>query len=288
MVAFSWGDPALHAVPLVAAGGVLVWYHEATARFASHASTKQRTEFVLGVLAFVVATIWPIADLAQSVSLLVNVLQREILVLAAAPLILLGLPEMVVARLTRPAPIDFIASRLSKPVPALATTTVLLAATSIPPTVDAANANPLLRGAIVLVTLFAGFALWLPVIEKVPGVTHYSPMAKGGYLMAQSLAPTFLSFAWIFAVHPLYTSLHHQRTLLGISPLVDQQLSGYLSKLGTFGVLWTVAFILFLQAPDEEPEDSGPLHWVDVERAIERAERREKRMNAKDPSATAE
>jgi putative membrane protein len=288
VVAFSWADPALHAVPVVVAGGVLAWYHEATARFASHASTKQRTEFVLGILAFVVATIWPIADLAQSVSLFVNVLQREILVLAAAPLILLGLPAMVVARLTRPAAIDFTASRLSKPVPALATTTILLAATSIPPTVDAANANALLRGAIVLVTLLAGFALWLPVIEKVPGVPHYSPMAKGGYLMAQSLAPTFLSFAWIFAVHPLYTSLHHQQALLGVSPLIDQQLSGYLSKLGTFGVLWTVAFILFVQSPDEEPEDSGPLHWVDVERAIERAERSERRIKAKDRSAPPE
>jgi putative membrane protein len=278
VVAFSWAEPAFHPVPFVAAAGALAWYHEATARVASHATKYQRMQFGLGIFAVVFATIWPIADLAQTVSLLAIVLQREILVLAAAPLLLMGLPTMVAARLTRPAPIDWVASRLAKPVPALVTTSILLGVTALPFAVDAANSDGLLRGFIVLVTLFAGLVLWLPVIERIPDMHRLSPIAKGGYLVAQSLAPTFLSFAWIFALRPLYGSLHGQRTSLGLSPLADQQLSGYLSKLGTFGVLWIVAFILFVQAPDEAPSESGPLHWVDVERALERAERKERKV----------
>ena len=274
---FAWHSPVFHPVPLVLAAGVLAWYHEATARFASQASRRQRFQFILGVLAFLVATTWPIADLAQSVSLLITILQRELLVLAAAPLLLLGLPTMVVARLTHPAPLDWIACRISKPVPALFTTTLLLGVTALPISIDSANHHWILRAAIVLITLFAGIVLWLPVIERVPGVPHLSPYGKAGYLMAQSLAPTFLSFAWIFALRPLYGSLHGQHALIGISPLSDPQLSGYLSKLGTFGVLWAVAFWLFANAPDEEPEDSGPLHWIDVERAIERAQRDERK-----------
>jgi hypothetical protein len=65
-------------------------------------------------------------------------------------------------------------------------------------------------------------------------------------------------------------------------------LSGYLSKLGNFGVLWTVSFILFFRAADAEPEDSGALHWEDVERAIERAERQDRRsvIEAEPPAPT--
>jgi hypothetical protein len=64
-----------------------------------------------------------------------------------------------------------------------------------------------------------------------------------------------------------------------MSPVLDQQLAGFLAKLSTIAVLWTVAFIIMnraqvLSGADEDPE---PLFWSDVEREIERADRRERR-----------
>ena len=61
--------------------------------------------------------------------------------------------------------------------------------------------------------------------------------------------------------------------------VLDQQLAGFLAKLSTIAVLWTVAFVLMTRAQvtatgDEDPE---PLMWSDVEREIERAERRDRR-----------
>jgi putative membrane protein len=260
--------------------GLAAWYFEATSREASRATGRQRLAFLGGLLALLVALSWPIDDLATSVSLLAVIAQRQLLILAAAPLLLLGTPSAVVGRLTRPAPIDWLASRLARPVPALVTTTVVLAATAIPPSVDAATASPPLRAVVLLAIFAAGLVLWLPVIDRVPGVPRLRPLAKGGYLVAQALAPTFLSFVWIFALHPLYHSLQGQQRLLDLSPLADQQLSGYLAKLGTFGVLLTVAYVIFVRADDTEDESSAPLHWSDVERALERAERRERGTGA--------
>jgi hypothetical protein len=65
-----------------------------------------------------------------------------------------------------------------------------------------------------------------------------------------------------------------------MSPVLDQQLAGFLAKLSTIAVLWTVAFTLLTRshvtagADDEDPE---PLIWSDVEREIERADRRDQR-----------
>jgi cytochrome c oxidase assembly factor CtaG len=265
----------------VVAGGALAWYQEAAARSTSQATDRPRVQFAPGLLAFLVVTSWPIADLARSVSLLSNVLQRGVYVLAAAPLLLMGLPKVVVARLARPAPMDAVVCRPSKPIPALVSTTVLLVATALPVAIDLAHDNQQLRRLILLITLFAGVVLWLPVIDRIPGVVPRKPMAKGGYLFAQSLAPTFPSFAWIFALRPLYSSLRHQQAMMGLSALQDQppwagspslepsRCSGP-SRSSSPG------------APDDAPEDDEPLHWVDVERA-QRGDRRKPKTPLEGP-----
>ncbi len=286
---FSWADPTVHVMPIVVALGVAAWYLEATHRPGNQATSRQRRQFFGGLVFLILCLSWPLGDLAQNVSLLAIILQRQILLLGVAPLLMLGTPMSVTTRLTRPAPIDWITSRIARPVTAIATTTILVAVTALPWSISLAAHSLIVRGLIVGLNLFAGFVLWIPVIERVPGVKRLSDMGKAGYLIAQSVAPTFLSFAWIFALRPLYGTLHGQKAAIGISALADQQFSGYLSKLGNFGVLWTVSFILFARAADAEPEDSGALHWEDVERAIERAERQERRfLSQSDPSTPSE
>jgi cytochrome c oxidase assembly factor CtaG len=279
-VTFSWTGPHLHLAPLLLVLGLAIWYLEATSHEPSRSTRSQRWAFGGGLLALLVALSWPVADLATRVSLLFVVGQRLLLVLVAAPLLLLGTPVPLAARLTRPAAIDAIASRLSRPLPALVTTTVVLGATALPWSVGEASGGLWARAAELAAVFGAGLVLWLPVIERVPGVRHLRPMAKGGYLVAQAVAPTFLSFAWILSLHPLYHSLHGQQAALGLSALTDQQLSGYLAKLGTFGVLLSVAYVLFMRSEGDRDDDAQSLQWVDVERELERAARRERRTGA--------
>ena len=55
-----------------------------------------------------------------------------------------------------------------------------------------------------------------------------------------------------------------------MSPLLDQELAGFLAKLSTIAVLWTVAFVIMTraQAAETAGEDADPLVWTDVEREI--------------------
>jgi cytochrome c oxidase assembly factor CtaG len=90
--------------------------------------------------------------------------------------------------------------------------------------------------------------------------------------------PSFLAVVWIFSRHPLYAPYAHAR-LFAMSPLTDQQLAGFVAKLVTIAVLWTVALVLLLRADRAEAEgdDAEPLTWADVERQFERVERAERR-----------
>ena len=121
--------------------------------------------------------------------------------------------------------------------------------------------------------------LWAPVLTELPGRQPLSAVGRGGYLIVQSIVPSFLSVVWIFAHRPLYSSYDHHARSLGMSPVLDQQLAGFLAKLSTIAVLWTVAFTLMTRAQVTAgtDEDAEPLIWSDVEREIERADRRDQR-----------
>jgi hypothetical protein len=55
-------------------------------------------------------------------------------------------------------------------------------------------------------------------------------------------------------------------------------LAGFVAKLGTIAVLWTVAFVIMNRAKVMDGADDQPetLIWSDVEREIERADRRDR------------
>jgi cytochrome c oxidase assembly factor CtaG len=127
--------------------------------------------------------------------------------------------------------------------------------------------------------------LWAPVLAEFPGAQHLSALGRGGYLIVQSIVPSFLSIVWIFARHPLYPTFTYAGTVVGMKPLLDQELAGFLAKISTIAVLWTVAFVIMTraQAAETAGKDAEPLMWSDVEREIERADRRERRQRSPGP-----
>lgn len=279
--AFSWSHSNFSLTPVLIALGLLAWYFEAIRVCDPPASRRQKQALCLAVVALLIATSWPVVELARTTSLLALVFQRELLIVAVAPLFLFALPDEVGARLTRPRAIDWMAVRLSEPVPALVLTTALLTITAIPFSVSVASRHLWIWVLVELGILGAGFVLWNPVIRRTPGVRVLSSAGLAGYLFAQSVAMSFLSFAWILAPHRLYPSLQGQQSALGLSPLLDQRLSGWLAKIGTFGVLWPVAYRCFARHADGPvPEDSPPLQWRDIERQLERVDRQARRSRA--------
>jgi cytochrome c oxidase assembly factor CtaG len=83
---------------------------------------------------------------------------------------------------------------------------------------------------------------------------------------------------WIFAHHSLYPALHDQHALLDMTPLLDQQLAGFVAKFGCYLPMWTVSFVIFSRAEEQGiPVEETPLHWADVERELQRIDRQRAR-----------
>lgn len=233
--------------------------------------------FVGAMVLLLCATTWPLADMAAHRLLVALVVQRLLLLLAVPPLLLRGLPRPLVSALTRPAAIDAVARLCSRPAPAVVIVTAVSLGTLNVPAVVLQSHSSIARGGFDLLLLVAGVVLWMPVLRPVPATGMSSALGRAGYLVVQSIVPGFLSVVWIFARHPLYPPYAHGRSVL-LSPLTDQELSGFVAKLATILVLWSVAFVIVLRAERvaEMGGDPEPLTWSDVERELERVERRER------------
>jgi putative membrane protein len=241
-------------------------------------SPRQRRLALYAYIALLVVTMWPIGDLAASVSLTVATIQRLVIMLMVAPLLLLSIPTSALGRLTSPAPIDFIVRKLTHPGLAVILVTIIGTATLAAPVVDWGARSTIGRDVILLAVLLVGMLLWLPALAIMPGTHRLSPAARAGYIFGSALVVTSLSFVWIFSHHSLYPALHHQHALLHMTPLFDQQLAGFVAKLGCYIPMWWVAFVIFFNAESKgTPVEETPLYWADVERELLRIDRQQAR-----------
>lgn len=244
-----------------------------------YAVTRRQAWSFLGAMGVLLAALtWPLASLAAHDLLVALVVQRLLLMLAVPPLLFAGVPRALVATVTRPAVLDTVARACSRPVPAAVIVTVVAVGSLTVPAVDAQASSAFARGGFDFLLLAAGCVLWMPVLHPVPGTGSMSHLGAAGYLVVQSILPSFLSIVWIFARHPLYPAYAHGGRVLWLSPLLDQQIAGFAAKLGTIFVLWGVAFAIVVRSERlaEEGGDPNPLTWADVERELERVARRER------------
>jgi cytochrome c oxidase assembly factor CtaG len=227
-----------------------------------------------------VALTWPLADLAARWSLTALVVQRLILVLAVAPLLLMGLPYHLLERLSRPALVDATVKRLQRPSTAIIVVTVLTVVPMIPPLVQAQSSSAAVRAVLCLAMVVAGLVLWIPVLGRIPAVPRLSPMGRFGYLAAQAVVPAFLSFVLILAPHPLYNVYADSHAAIHLRQLNDQQIAGFVSKLTMLIVLLTVGGIGLIKSPAHDAETGldERLLWADVQRQFERADRQSRRQ----------
>ncbi len=226
-----------------------------------------------------VAWTWPLADLAAHWSLTALVLQRLLLVLAVAPLAMVGLPYDVIARITRPRAIDAVLDRCRRPLVAVGVFAVVAVGSFTVPLVQAQAHSVVARAVLGGAVLAAGVVLWLPVIGRVPGILRLRPFGRMVYLVVQAVLPAFLSFIYIFARHPFYPCFAGSHRALGVAPVNDQQIAGFVSKIGMLTVLIVTGAVVLNRAQRTEEEEAAhePLLWADVEREIERADRRRHR-----------
>jgi putative membrane protein len=289
---YAW-DPHLIAWAVVVVGGVAVIVgHRRLERSSEHPIAwprRQMTAFGGAWVSAAVALTWPLGSVAAHWSLTALVVQRLLLVLVVAPLLLLGLPYDLIQWLTRPRAVDAVLLRLNRPTVAIPTVTVLLVGSMTPALVRAQASYALARGLLDLALVVAGLVLWLPVLGRIPGIPRLKPVIRFGYLVAQAVVPAFLSFIYIFSNHPLYPAFARSHAAVGLRPLNDQQIAGFVSKLSMLFVLLIVGAVVLSRAPRSEDELAAdePLVWADVERQFERVDRAGSRPGPATPGDSA-
>ena len=141
-----------------------------------------------------------------------------------------------------------------RPPVAIVTVTVVLIGSMTPAMVRAQSSSPLARGLLEVAVLGAGLVLWIPVLGRIPGILRLKPVVRFGYLVVQAVVPAFLSFIFIFSRHPLYAEFARSHAAIGLRPLNDQQVAGFVSKLSMLFVLLTVGAVVLARAPRSEEE----------------------------------
>ena len=271
----------LHPDVLVVMAGLAVGYGWAVSRLGPRlvargeevVSRRMVAWWYTGVGLLWVFAEWPVHDLAEHYSYAVHMAEHLMFTTACAPLLLLGTPgwllrwAVVERRWYRP--VRF----LCRPVPAIATSSVVLLVTHWPAITNETTHNELFHLGVHVVLFGSALALWMPLVNRIPELPRLSKPLKILYLFAQSFAPVVPTLYLIFARSLLYSAYGPGLAWLGWSATGDQEVAGSLMGAVQPLVLWALAAHYFFSwYADEERRDrtslSGDLTWDDVEREL--------------------
>jgi putative membrane protein len=259
-------DPWVLATVVVTA----VWYWRGSRRPSLHAVSRARRPralpwrgvcFGAGLLTIVVALDSPVERLADDY-FWAHMLEHVLLMMVAAPLIVLGAPWLP---LFRPFPLrirrglaralvkspSFAWLRWTAALVALPWVSWLLfdldlGAWHVPALYDLTLRNTVVHYAEHVSFLLLGVLFWAQVIDSPPFHSRLGPMQRAVYTSAGMVASWLLAIVLTFASTPLYPLQTAERHG-GISALADQQLAAGV-MLGPGSITYTVVVFYWLYA----------------------------------------
>lgn len=233
-------------------------------------SRGEAAAFAAGLAAMLLASEWPIHDLAEGWWYSVHMVQHMLITLVVPPLLILGTPAWLARLLLRPRALFTAFSWLTRPLIALVAFNGLLVLTHWPVMVEASVGSEPVHFAIHAVIFASAVVMWWPVTSPLPELPRLSYPGRIVYLFLQSLVPTIPASFLTFGRAPLYHVYETFPRLLGVSALSDQRVAGLIMKLAGGMLLWGVITVLFFRWYAEEHASDGwdALSFRDVERDV--------------------
>ncbi len=246
--------------------GLVAAYAVATLRLGPRLApdpARPVTRFQLGALgaaalALLVASDWPIHDVAEGYLFSVHMLQHLTYSTIVAPLVLLAVPAWMAREVlvrTRLLGVVRVAARF---LPATVLFNVVLVTTHLPPVVDQAVRNPMVHLGIHTVVLLSAIVVWLPILSPLPEIPRLTGLAAMGFLFLQSIVPTVPASWLTFNDRPLYRIYETFDRLWGVTPISDMRMAGLMMKTGAGAILWIVIAIVFFRWYATEEPDHRP------------------------------
>lgn len=228
-----------------------------TERHVQRAARRKRWAFVGGWLLLWAATDWPLGTLGAGYLASAHMVQYVIYTMAAAPLLMVSIPEWMLRRLLSKLRIYRLVRFLAQPVVAAVVFNFVLISTHAPLTVDAFRANQFGSFLLDAAWLLSALLMWLPVCGPLQEMKPSLPV-RGVYLfLAAGLFPMIPGGFLTFASSPLYAVYELAPRVGGLDALADQQLAGALMKVGNIPLLWPVLGALFIRWAQEDREPSA-------------------------------
>lgn len=246
------------AAPFVLAAGILALYGAGLRRYnRRHASRPfpplRAAAFALGVAAGAVA-LGPPLDGLSAWFLSAHMAQHLLLMLVAAPLLLVGTP-LRLARQSGVRGLEAAAARLSHsrfvealtwPPGAWALYTAVLAGSHFTPLYEAALERPVVHVLEHALYLSAALVFWYPVVGLEPSRWRLGYGLRLLYLAAALPVQSLVGLAIFSSRHVLYPHYAVTAAVRGTSALADQQTGGIIMWLG--GGLPVIAALLLVAA----------------------------------------
>ncbi len=236
------------------------------------ATASQRRSFTLGVIVLVIASEWPIHDLAEDHLYSVHMIQHLLLTLIMAALFLRGIPAWLFRTLVPPRAMAVVRG-LSRPLVALIIFNTVIVGTHWPLMVEWSVRFEAAHFAQHLVLVGAAMLMWMPIFSPVLEIPRLSYPGQMMYLFLQSLVPTVPASFLTFGDRPLYAIYETFPRVLEISALSDMRTAGLIMKIVGGAVLWAVIAVIFFRwAELERSSGMDALEMHDVDRAMNRME----------------
>jgi putative membrane protein len=208
---------------------------------------RRRWAFLGGWVVLWLATDWPLGTLGAGYLATAHMAQYVLYTMAAAPLLVLGIPEWMLRRALSRLRAYRLVRFLAQPLVAGVVFNLVLVATHAPLTVDRLRTNQ--AGSFLLDVAWLGSALllWLPVCGPLDEIKPSLPV-RGVYLfLAAGVVPMVPGGFLTFAEAPLYAVYELAPRIGGFDALDDQQTAGAMMKVGNLPLLWPVLAGLFLR-----------------------------------------
>ncbi|WP_419944251.1 cytochrome c oxidase assembly protein [Candidatus Poriferisodalis sp.] len=248
-----WAATAAIAVPYVFARHRIRRTHALPLEEATVALWRRQTWFFgAGVMAFWLASDWPLGVLGAGYLASAHMAQFMLYTLVAAPLLVLGTPEPMARRILAKLRLYRFMTRLTHPVCAGLAFNGCLVATHSPWATDTLRANQFGSFVMDVVWLTSGVVVWLPIcspliehrLRAYPGKMVYLFLALG---VVPAVPAGFLTFAGF----PLYATYELAPRFYGLDAATDQQMAGLIMKLGGIPIVWGAIIAMMLRWADE-------------------------------------
>ncbi len=245
----------LHPDVFLVVGAIVVGYVSALTRLGPRlappgtavATRYQRVCFGLGAFTILLASAWPIHDLAEGYMYSVHMVQHLLYTMVAAPLLLLGTPAWLARWLLRPRWLFSTVRTMSRFVPAIVTFNVVIVFTHWPAFVDLTLRSAVVHFLAHTLLLLSAFLIWMPILSPLPEIPRLAPISRMVFLFLQTIVPTVPASFLTFGDHPLYRRYESLPKLWGLTALDDQLIAGLIMKIAAGLLLMTLIAVIFFR-----------------------------------------